>query len=286
MAWNKEIKGYQDIAKLEESKSYSNVEINLKNGQVVDAETKKVLITDAPTSAVSPLPNNTDQKFSLFRTYVDIDSTPTTTRAKIIEYPIPIKNLPVVVDTIPGKTEVILETNPEALKKAEIALQKEKQFKSDQEVQFTLDVDKIEQLTCLRPYILGNKIRKFFYKRGWYNGYMFHLHETAETENIYKNELTSKKLLIRANNKRKLAENNIRIMKNIIYIFSHIATEYGITSSDVVSEVGIKKAVDTVLTNNNELTMDLIKNVFKPGDFRKIPILGKIASLTTDKHGD
>jgi hypothetical protein len=269
MAWNKEVSSYQDITKLENSKEYSNVEIDSVNGEVIDAETGKTLMTPEKKTATD------DSKFKLSRTYNGIDSL-ITTQAKINELPIPIdesnKQLVVVPDQ--NKTEVVLETHPEVLEKAGIALREEENFSNIREVQLALEIEKEEDLKRLPLYSLANRIKRFFYKKGWYNGYTSCLHTIEKNEEI---TLPTRKMLIKVNNKRKVAEKNIRTMKSIIQVFSNITTDYQV-DLDGAGEVIINKAVKEVLSGNNELDTDTIKNIFKPGDFRNKPILEKITS--------
>jgi len=179
------------------------------------------------------------------------------------------------IDTAPTKvigaekTEVALETYPEVLEKAGIALRDESNFSTINEVRLALDIDKEEDLRKLPLYSLANRIKRYFYKKGWFNGYIAHL---KENENSETTDIDTKKMLLRVNNKRKTAEKNIRIMKHVVNIFDRIAGDYQ------VDDVTIDKAVDIELTGDQELNSELIKNVFKPGDLKKAPILEKITA--------
>jgi hypothetical protein len=278
MAWNKEVAAYQNITKLEDSKRYSNVEIDSINGEVIDAETGKTLINMEKKVVTNP-DDETDKKFGLSRTYNGIDSL-ITTQAKVNELPIPI---PVTESStkdkhaiIPdqNKTEVILDTYPEVLEKAGIALQEEENFSNEKEVQLALEIEREEDLKRLPLYSLANRIKRFFYKKGWYNGYTNCLHTTEKVEDA---TLSTRSMFIRVNNKRKIAEKNIRTMKSIIQVFNNITTDYQV-DLDGAGEIVIDKAVKEVLSGNNELDVDTIKNIFKPGDLRNKPILEKITS--------
>ena len=66
-------------------------------------------------------------------------------------------------------------------------------------------------------------------------------------------------------------------MKSIIQVFNNITTDYQV-DLDGAGETVINKAVKEVLSGNNELNIDTIKNIFKPGDLRNKPILEKITS--------
>ena len=273
MAWNKEISSYQSITELKDSKGYSNVEIDSINGEVIDVETRKTLIN--PGKKVLGTHN---EKFDLSRTYNGIDSL-ITTQAKINELSVPIdesstENKQLIVIPNQDKTEVVLETYPEVIEKAGIALRKEENFSNIKEVQLALEIEEEEDLKQLPLYSLANRIKRFFYKKGWYNGYIACLHTTEKTENI---TLPTKAMLIKVNNKRKTAEKNIRTMKSIIQVFNNITTDYQGTL-DGVGEAVINKAVSKVLSGNNELDVNTIKSIFKPGDFRDKPILEKITS--------
>jgi hypothetical protein len=274
MAWNKEVSSYQNIIRLEDSKKYSNVEIDSINGEVIDAETGKTLANpEKPEKKEMPDLNN--GKFNLSRIYNGIDSL-ITTQAKINELPVPIDELSTEnkqLIVVP-KTEVVLETYPKVLEKAGIALREEENFSNIREVQLALEIEREEDLKRLPIYSLANRIKRFFYKKGWYNGYTDCLHTTEKIEDA---TLSTKDMLIRVNNKRKIAEKNIRTMKSVIQVFNNIATNYQ-GNLDGVGEVIIDKAVKEVLSNGNELDIDTIKNIFKPGDFRNKPILEKITS--------
>ena len=278
MAWNKDTKLYQ-VAGVDHSEEYSNVEIDSINGEIVDIETEKVLVKSNVVSS--------SQKFDLTRVYKDVDFLVIDKKATIEELSAPTENLPALTDPVLNKpvlqiesetnsnrTEVVLETHPDALERAEIASRGLETFKTDQDVQDALEIEKKEHLESLFIHTLANRIKKFFYKKGWYDGYISRLHESEKVEDVS----MAKRLLTRTNNKRKMAEKNIRIMKNIILVFSNITAEYGINNLDGISDVIINRSVSKACSNNIEISIDLIKNVFKPGDFKKIPILRKIMS--------
>ena len=284
MAWNKDAASYQTVTGLKESREYSNVEIDSIDGEVIDAETRKTLIN--PEKKTIHNSSNTNKKFDLSHTYNEVDSL-ITTQAKINELPAPmnevsIKDKQLLIIPNQDKTEVVLETHPEVLEKAAIALRKEENFSNVKEVQMALEIEQEEDLKQLPLYSLANRIKRFFYKKGWCNGYTDCLYTIEKAENV---TLSTRNLLIKANNKRKVAEKNIRTMKSIIQVFNNITMNYQV-DLDGVEEVTINKAVKEVLSCNNELDIDTIKNIFKPGDFRNKPILKKITSLVAlNKQG-
>lgn len=273
MAWNKDSCSYQNVVGVEESKKYGNVEIN-GGGSVVDTKTGNILVTKVKTVDNTKVGN---KQFKLDQTYQGIDNL-IITRAEIKELDVPIepvdtvdvKLLPVaeIVDGNTAKTEVVLDTYPEALRKSITAVNGEKNFSNVEEVRLALDIDREEDLRSLPLYSLANRIKRFFYKKGWFNGYVGCLHDS---EDIKDETVTAKRMLLRINNKRKIAEKNIRTMKSIVNIFDRIANDYE------VDMVTIDKSVAN--DDNKELTIEVIKSIFKPGDLKNAPTLNKIAEL-------
>lgn len=281
MAWNKESNSYKDIINIVTSRTHKNVEIDSKNGEVIDSGTKKILVEGKKEDAVS--------KFELTSSDKNIDNL-ITSPAKINEPDPPSKDVTVIenkneskntLNTLIGpdktkgdKTEVVLKTYPEVLEKAGIALRKEDNFSNINEVRLALDIDKTEDLRRLPLYSLANRIKRFFYKKGWYNGYVSCLEDDTTNNGV------TKERLLHVNNKRKSAEKNIRIIKNIVHIFDRITTDYE------VDETTINKAVTSEVSNNDELNVDLIKSVFKSGDFKKAPTLEKITTAIMNSKND
>ena len=279
MAWNKDTSAYQDIVGLDKSKSHPSVEIDLKNGEIIDAETKKVLIEGEKKDDIAQV-NTTNTGFDLGRIYNNVDSL-IIAQATIKEVSVPVETITKDLVVTSSKTEVVLETYPEVLKKAGIALVEEENFNNTKEVLLALEIEKKEDLVSLPIFSLANRIKRFFYKKGWFNGYIACIHDT---ENSSTNAQIANKHFAHINNKRKLAEKNIRIMKNIIHIFSHITTEYQVDLNSGVGDVVVTRAINAVLSDNKELSTDTIKNVFKPGDFKKAPILEKMAKLIENNN--
>ena len=290
MAWNKKSEAYEWIVDLEKARTHASVEIDLENGEVVDVETKTIIVEGK--NKIKNEVVDSESNFNLNCVNKDIDS-PTALPAKLKELSVPVEKdtnkEPTKTAVLDDKAEVVLETYPEVLEKAEMAFRKETNFGTIKDVQLALEIEKEEDLKGLPVYSLANRIKKFFYKKGWYNGHIACLHETQDTqrseEEKTEDNLTTRNMLIRANNKRRTAEKNIRIMKDMVRIFSHITTEYDINNSDGIGDVSIDKAVDTILVNHSEINTELIKSVFKPGDFKNIPILGKItSSIAANRH--
>lgn len=267
MAWSKKSNTYEDFRGIEASRKYNSVEIDSKNGEVTDVTTEKVLIEgkEEPEENV---------EFKIEKTDKNIDSIITShAKIEVLKPPFVDTNTETTELTSTEKTEVTVETYPEALEKAGVALKLEPNFSNITEVRLSLDIDKEEDLKRLPLYSLANRIKRFFYKKGWFDGYVSCLKESTDLETT---GIDAKKMLLRVNNKRKTAEKNIRFIKSIVNIFDNIARDYQ------VDDVTIDKAVDTELVDNKELTMELIRNVFKPGDLKKAPILEKITKSIGD----
>lgn len=263
MAWSKKSNTYEDVRDIEKSRGYNSVEIDSKSGEVTDVQTEEVLVAGKKEKEEE---EEEATKFELKTSDKNIDCL-ITSRAKIETLEVPFTVTETIETKVIEKTEVVLETYPEVLEKAGVALREEDNFSNINEVRLALDIDKEEDLRRLPLYSLANRIKRYFYKKGWFDGYVSHLKEEEDSET---SNIDAKKMLLRVNNKRKTAEKNIRIMKHIVHIFDRMACDYQ------VDDVTIDKAVDIELSENKELTMELIKNVFKPGDLKKAPILEKI----------
>ena len=269
MAWNKSSHSYQKVEEIEAAKKHTNVEIDSKNGEVVDAKTKKVLVVGEKKAEV-----NKNTKFELKSIDKDID-TLIISHALVTELDVPTENTSTDNEKTGEETEVVdvvLETYPEALEKAGVALREENNFSNINDVRLALDIEAEEDLRKLPLYSLANRIKRFFYKKGWFDGYVSRLKEKDAEQEPSEMESCARKMLLRANDKRKIAEKNIRGMKSIIQIFDKLSGVYQ------VDDVSIDKAVDSTLKGSDELSVELIKSVFKPGDFKNSPTLGKITT--------
>lgn len=264
MAWNKASHSYKEVGGVEDTEKHASVEINTETGTVIDIETQRVLIVDKDADK-----NQVYSKFDLIKTHTNIDGLVTD----------PVKINVIDIDKtksrgecmIPSEiTEVDMIIHPEVLEKAEQALLLEENFSNDVDVQLALSIDSRDNLLSLPVYSLANRIKKYLYKKGWYNGYTACLKESETADKLQKMAKTSVK--------QKSAERNIRVMKGIVRVFDNI-----IPTNQIMDHT-IAAAVENVVDKNKELNVENIKEVFKPGDLRTIPSLRKVMnSMVIDK---
>lgn len=242
--WNKKLNAFEpanvDVAN---TKDKGNVTVNVETGEVEDRSlTKvdnadKVLITSVPAIKVENL-GTTDGK-----------NTNTSHKDAINA---------VVVE------EVDMTVNPKALEEAETAAKTVKQYDTDAEITSDLELSDEKVLRNLPVVSLANRIKKFIYKLGFYDGYC-----KAE-------ELMEPKGKVRAikDLKARKQEKNIRVLKTMTKLIGSITDEV------VKDKRLIRRALITHYSEcaNKDITMNNVMKVFKAGDIRNSTVLKEVVA--------
>ncbi len=307
LAWRRSTRTYGTVSDDEEAACHSlgNVTINNETGGLFDQDKDRVVIEGEKNhrqESVSPPQGNVT--FTQSKTPVDnlIDSPATITEVPldkereggdVTEEPAiiakhtggqtqsPLLNhLKRHADKDKGEPEVHtidFSTHPDVLEMAEEATHDLPLFSNDGEVQEALEIHNAEALRNMTLYSLANRIKKFFFRSGFYAGYLACL---ANGKNDG-NEM-SRNLLIRARTKVRSAQATLRQSKQFLGLLSRIG------EFEVADQKAVNAAVATEVAGDpsTELTIENFRRIVKAGDQRKFPLLHKIATALTEIEGE
>lgn len=294
LAWNRQTRSFGTVSDDEEAvcRSYGSVTINNETGEVFDLDNDAVIEVGEKNSPQQPVSPSSD--FSLQRVTGPVDT--------LIDSPAVISEIEVkeeeaviavhknntgspLLDHLKESTkvnEVDFSTHPDVLEMAEDATREEPNFSTDGEVQESLEIKHPESLKNLPLYGLANRIKRFFFRKGFYAGYLACL----EAGNKDGNDLP-RNMLIRATNKVKSAQQTIRQTKPLLNLMDRIAL--GRTSDeDLASQLDKKavvKMVEDAIAGGEDISVSSLRRVCRPGDLRKNRLLGMVASALEEVEG-
>lgn len=298
MAWNSSGNRYESISDVDETDRHGSVEIDIEKGEVRDLTSDEVIETGEkkPDTSTS---SNDDSGLPLNESDEPVDNL-ITDPAKINEIAVAEiekqqhadssddsgnkaatghagdKQLP--DDVKASKKEVELGTYPDVVEKAQIATTEEPSFSNDNELGDAIEVKNHESMKNMALYSLANRIKAYFFRRGWYAGYICRLKE--EGAGLTNNDL-ARQMLVRARNKANKAQGTIRIMKTMVKIFDRIVVQFPNGSTD---DQKIDRAVTETLEKGEDVKSATITQVFREGDMKKHPILRRVTASVANKE--
>ncbi len=169
-------------------------------------------------------------------------------------------------------TQIDFSTHPDVLENAVIATRNYPNFSNDKELADALEISNIEAMKSMEKYSLGNRIKAFFFKLGWYNGYVTRLKEEGHMDE----NKVARTLLIRTREKQRSAQNTIRSMKTITQVLCSIMKRY---PSDAIHEQALQKSVINAINSGQDLNPAIIEKIFKSGDLQEMPVINEILSF-------
>jgi predicted house-cleaning noncanonical NTP pyrophosphatase (MazG superfamily) len=176
-----------------------------------------------------------------------------------------------------------LAEEAKALEKALEAVSNIDNFSNDDELADTLEIISHEALKIMPRYSLANRIKKFFFKNGWFEGYMAHKAEVAATKKPKTVEnsvdVYARTQLERMKAGKKRSSATIRAIKVLVGILSQ-AVESETLSSKV--EETITSCVAEAIKNNKEINIVALEKAFSPGDRKKLPAVD--VAITKMRH--
>jgi len=161
-----------------------------------------------------------------------------------------------------NKTSVIkvdVNIDTKAVKLAETAFKKIKRYSDDKEAMEAIDIIDKNIITEIPFYSLCNRIRRFAFKDGFYNGYKKQIEKQKEIENINK--------LI---NKKNKAEKKIRVLKTLSKILSKILFSY--TSFNITN-------LEEIVKDKQEIDSKTLKSIYSKKDLKAYNAINKIITL-------
>lgn len=306
MAWNRTNGTYESINGLVLAGEHGNVEIDIEDEKVMDVTKSNVIkpgqkkqsqqSTSANGSTVA-----TKHAFTESTTPVD---DLVTDPAKITEVPVAEVSTGQAAASGTGSSEVRSATEktapkrdnkllehlkehghkinmcpyPDVVEKAVIANREESLFSNDTELADALEITNKEAMQNMALYSLANRIKAYFFKLGWYRGYIARLNEEdapRDTNDLPRN------MMIRARDKANRASKKIRHMKTLVRILTRVLKLYPGGSVDTYR---LERAVIESFENQEEISSSVLKDVLREGDLKLSRELRNILHIVETKE--
>jgi hypothetical protein len=174
--------------------------------------------------------------------------------------------------------EVDFTTHPDVLETATRVTRSQPNFSNDSELADSLEITNVSAMKSMEMYSLGNRIKAFFFKRGFYTGYTTRLKE----EGGFDENLGARSILVRAQNKQRAAQATIRNIKSVTNIFWSMLSKC--PEHPTWDEDAVEKAVVETIKDGKDLKSDILERAFKPGDLQEIPVLATIMASVVNKE--
>jgi len=290
LAWNRQSKSYGSVSDDEEAvcRSYGTVGINNNTGEVVNIDSEKVITEGEKNPEEGFASNYIANPIKKVSGPVDtlIDSPANVTEIDVVPAEDPIIAVSsnkkgstgsALLDHVRNSVvveEVDFSTHPDVLELAEDAAREEANFSNDGEVQESLEIKNADALKNLPLYSLANRIKRFFFRKGFYCGYLACL----ETGNKDGKDL-QRNMLKRATNKVKSAQETIRQSKSLMSVLDKVM------ESGKVDEGSVRTALEDAIAGGTNITAGGFKRVCKPGDLKKSKVLSMVASALDSIEG-
>lgn len=282
LAWNKARKNYDEVVKTEEDDKtgadIGNVIIDAEDGEV-----KKT--TSLPSSEHTVMTKTDVDEVSLIETDKPLDDL-IADLAKISQVivtdEVTSKNTLLLEhlqkdagtrefaevtvckrrnDEVSDNNKVTIDTHPDIIEKALIATKAEKVFTSNEELADALEICDKTVLETMPIHSLGNRIKNYFFVKGYKQGYIEHNNNTAGIDS----NSAIRTFLIRTKNKLQMAQQNIRVLKVIIKLLNmvfdsapaHLQLRY---------KADIKAEVVKLQKTDKEFNQETLNKIFKKTD--------------------
>jgi hypothetical protein len=251
LVWSKSLDKYKTQKGIEETKKYKSVEIEVKEGGVIQID-----------SEGDETKNKSEEGNDISEVNEDKVENLITARAKLTEWKEKDKNDKNNKQTV--IREVDMSQDPEALKKADDFVEEGIiKYESDDEVIDELELSDIAILKSLPVYALTNRIKKFVLKQGFMAGYICRKNEKENGSNNETNKILIKKL--------EKATKKISTIKTILKITSG--------ALEKLTNPQIEKSINDTISDGIEkakLNYETLSNAFSVGDLEKVVLLKKI----------
>jgi len=281
MAFNDEKGEFQTVKKNED---VGEVVADVDNNEVIDAKKGTVLAKDGgEKKSNADIASSSQDKApcNLVRCDEPVDSL-LDSAAKVVQVdvktPEPDEAIIAVhkggVTTVPEaeRKEVDFTTHPDVLELANNAAKEEPSFSNDIELADALEIASPEILGGMDAYSLGNRVKRFFLRKGYYMGYLAAL----AGENLPTS--FARTVMIRSKAKQRIAQKTIRNMKSVVSVMSGMISKVALNST-------VDNAVAKAFEQRKELSHEALLRVFKPGDLRSDRVLESLIDSVKEKEG-
>lgn len=246
LVWSKSLNSFKTVNGIEDTKKMGAVEVNVEEGkinQMLDGEYSDVTKTNSDDGPGEVALNEEDNE------NFDVVSDP----EKVNE--IAIKQI-----EKNKKVDVDMTVDIDALSEANAASKKIQKFESISDIAIGLEIVDEKTIKALPLHSLANRVKSFGYRMGFYDGYVAR-------------KKTEPKEIVKTDDKKKVRQDNIRILKRLVKMLSSIMNKTGLYNSLTFGD-----EIGTAMEEETELKMAAINRLLKPGDIRNDKTLCKIVS--------
>ena len=167
-----------------------------------------------------------------------------------------------------------LSVDGEALEKALEATEEQNSFSTDDELADALEVIDVSAMREMPRYSLANRIKKFFFKKGWYLGYLAAKAEMETGGPVVPNGASgvdqyARTMLERLKIRMRRSQETIRSMKVLTGLLS-----VGFDTDVISVKRDIGQAVYDAYVAGKEINPEALERAFKTGDVREMPMVG------------
>jgi len=317
MVWNRSNYQYESIHDVDKADKHGGTEIDIDSGEVIDISNNIVIqegekkidksilqgeegITHPLEESDTPVDNLISDPAKINEIAVSqieeiqnkTNSSDTTTNFGNNNN---IKKKPILLDYVKShkKVEIDASTYPDVVEKAQKAVKEESNFSNDNELADAIEVTNVNAMKHMATYSLANRVKAFFFRKGWYAGYIARMKEEYNT--VIGNDY-SRKMLIRSRNKALSAQKTIKMMKIMVKIYDNIAEQYFLTptygntfgnqQANIIQDCKINRAVTEIFDKNEHIRPNTMLNLFSEGDMKNSSFLKRITSAISHKCSD
>jgi hypothetical protein len=151
-----------------------------------------------------------------------------------------------------------MATHPDVVEKSITASKDEMQFSNDGDLCDAIEIADTSTMKSMSLYSLGNRIKNYFFRRGFQTGYVAHENEVAAGNAV-------RNMLVRSRNKLVSSQQSIRVLKTMVKLLCAVIDK----SPDHLKEhnsTEIRSAVAKICSTNTEFNVEQLERVFKKGD--------------------
>jgi hypothetical protein len=178
---------------------------------------------------------------------------------------------------------VDMKIDTDVLEKAVKSTQELQSFSDNVELADALEIRGVEAMCNMALYSLANRIKSYFFKKGWYAGYMACKQEQLEQAVLAGSESSMisyrNDMMERARNRIESSQSVIRNMKTVVRILDEICSE-----AYAEYEAEIIEITERSICNGLEANPEVLKKAFRDGDRRSMPTVD-VVLRTLEEEG-
>lgn len=172
-------------------------------------------------------------------------------------------------------TEITMDTHPDVVEKSIAMSKEEMQFSNDGDLCNSIEIADTSIMKSMPLYSLGNRIKNYFFRRGFQIGYIAHENEVASGSAV-------RNMLVRSRNKLVSSQQNIRILKAMVKLLCSVIDN----SPDHLKEHNneeIQTAATKICSANTEFNMEQLEKIFRKGDTTIHPTIQRVMDVVGKK---